>query len=106
MSKPIEGLRNGIDGAINEITSAMSALNMEPEPLKNTYGNGLWLSETDAWVSHAYEHLKVAQLYCSQGRKEKEDLVLENNLLKEENKRLKKEILELRQTIRVLGGGR
>ena len=83
MSKPIEGLKNSIDGAINEITSAMSALNMEPEPLNATLGNGNWLSETDAWAFHAYEHLQVAQEYCSQGRREKEDLVLENNLLNE-----------------------
>lgn len=47
-----------INKAIQEILSAQSALNMEPSPLRES--KGTYLSETDYWAEHAYEHLNQA----------------------------------------------
>jgi len=52
----------GFHGAIqtigNETISAMSALNMMPEPIENHNLQQGLLSETDAWAKHAMDHLK------------------------------------------------
>jgi hypothetical protein len=45
-------------GIAHEIINAMSALNMEPEPLAEE--NGLFLSQRDRWAAHAMEHLRMA----------------------------------------------
>ena len=49
---------NPIHSAMLEIISAMSALNMPPEPLAKPEGE--YLSETDVWAKHAMEHLNAA----------------------------------------------
>lgn len=45
-------------GTVHEIISAMSSLNMHPEPMKKPTGE--YLSETDRWANHAMEHLQAA----------------------------------------------
>lgn len=65
MSKPISDYALGkpvedrIRASVEELISAESALNMEPRPIpdKGTMG---YLSETDLWVAHAYEHIAAA----------------------------------------------
>jgi len=47
-----------VHGALLEIVSAMSALNMQPEALPEPKGE--YLSETDRWAEHAMEHLNRA----------------------------------------------
>lgn len=59
--KPMEH-SDPINGAMCEVVSAMSALNMEPNPLTETGdpdSNG-YLSEVDGWAKHAMEHLNAA----------------------------------------------
>ena len=43
-----------------EITSALSALAMPPEPLKDARPNDTFLRDTDYWAHHAAEHLYAA----------------------------------------------
>jgi len=49
--------KEALQAALNEVVSAMSALNMEPEPL--TTPTGVYLSERDVWAAHAMEHLRA-----------------------------------------------
>lgn len=65
MSKPTEyGSKTTPDNAphraVLEIISAMSALNMCPEPIENPHPEDMFLSELDRWAAHAYEHLNAA----------------------------------------------
>lgn len=55
---PILDWHDPLQGAAHEIISAMSALNMEPEPLE--VPEGAYLSERDRWAKHAMEHLRAA----------------------------------------------
>lgn len=64
MSEPMRG--GGVDGAIREIISAMSALNMPPQANTEASQDAFYLSERDHWAKHAYEHL-VAAVDCLQG---------------------------------------
>lgn len=64
MSDPIDttviGPYGAIQNALCEILSAISALNMPPEPIENVEPNGyrpLFLSETDGMVQHTIEHM-------------------------------------------------
>ena len=41
-----------------EVISAQSALNMPPAPMAEPQGE--FLSESDVWAAHAYEHLQAA----------------------------------------------
>jgi hypothetical protein len=54
MGAPSTDHRDALEGALQELISAMSALNMEPDPIPGATG---FLSDTDAWVRHAMEHL-------------------------------------------------
>lgn len=53
-----------VRGAISEIISGKSALNMEPDPIavaSERYAEGpVFLTESDRWVRHAYEHFGAA----------------------------------------------
>jgi hypothetical protein len=49
-----------LNGAMNEIVSAMSALNMEPSPIPAVDDEMRFLSESDAWAKHCMEHLEAA----------------------------------------------
>jgi len=55
-----------IQSALCEIVSAMSALNMEPDPLKVPIGKGFYLSELDGWAAHCMEHLHAVFEYLSE----------------------------------------
>lgn len=57
MSEPRKDYADKKQGAMLEIISGLSALNMEPQPLNN---GELFLSENDAWVKHAVEHFQAA----------------------------------------------
>ena len=65
MSEPRTRSKDKIAGAIQEVVSAMSALNMPPEKRKPTNTEAEYLSEVDAWAFHAYQHLKVASRYLA-----------------------------------------
>lgn len=52
------GARTIVQLLSNEVVSAMSALNMYPEPKAAPEGAQGYLSETDAWATHCMEHLQ------------------------------------------------
>ncbi len=56
--QPITNYANPLNGALNELFSAMSALNMEPNPLPAPEQTGSYLSETDGWAKHSMEHMR------------------------------------------------
>jgi hypothetical protein len=72
MSTPFEKYENKIQGVLNEVVSAMSALNMEPEPLKEPIGNGFYLSERDGWAAHCMEHLRAVFQLANEAYQERE----------------------------------
>ena len=57
MSEPLTHT-DPLHGIASEIISAMSALNMPPDPMETPKGE--YLSERDNMVRHAMEHLKAA----------------------------------------------
>lgn len=62
MSDPILECEDPIQGAMNELVSAMSALNMEadpviPPPVREPNSRPVYLSESDNWAKHAMEHM-------------------------------------------------
>jgi len=64
MSEPIQTYEDPLNGAINEIISAMSALHMYPSPNKgfdfSSYQQSIFLSEIDSWAAHSLEHMHMA----------------------------------------------
>jgi hypothetical protein len=58
MGKPFLNAENPIQGAMCEVISAMSSLNMAPEPMKHD-PKCFYLSQTDARASHAMEHMQA-----------------------------------------------
>ncbi len=63
--KPLTHYTNPLDGVVSELMSAMSALNMEPDPLPRDQwpdkeGGPVYLSERDAWAKHSMEHMHAA----------------------------------------------
>jgi len=44
---------------MEEISNAMSSLNMQPSPIPATGENG-FLADTDYWCAHSYEHMLAA----------------------------------------------
>ena len=54
MSEPFRNYEEPLRGAHSELVSAMSALNMNAEPIPGATG---YLSETDHWAKHSMEHL-------------------------------------------------
>jgi hypothetical protein len=60
MSAPSAFYTDNAHGAVLEIISAMSALNMEPLPLKDADPEAIFLSDTDHWVNHSMDHLHRA----------------------------------------------
>jgi len=63
MSEPKTHYSDKLQGAISELVSAMSALNMHPDhiPRSETVDGILeerrYLSQSDRWAKHCYEHL-------------------------------------------------
>ena len=63
MSKPFEISKdNPIRSAAGELISAMSALNMEPDPIKPDHEDDYFLSQVDGWAKHSMEHMKQAMV--------------------------------------------
>lgn len=68
MSEPFKGYGDKtsekLHGAINELISASSALNMPANPMKPPEGLGYpsneFLSNTDYWVNHSMIHIREA----------------------------------------------
>lgn len=69
MCKPVYGRggdlqegKNAIHAAINELISAMSALNMPPDfiPAEEREAGAEFLSQIDRWAKHSTEHLDAA----------------------------------------------
>lgn len=67
MCTPFKDYERQAHGAISEIISAMSALNMEarPVPVEKSAPiiaeqGYIFLSESDEWVKHSMEHLRQA----------------------------------------------
>jgi hypothetical protein len=59
-----------LQGALTELVSAMSALNMEPEAVENP--SGMFLSEVDVWAAHAMEHLEAVFELLREAHSERE----------------------------------
>jgi hypothetical protein len=96
MCDPIDttkvGPYNALQNALCEALSAMSALNMSPEPTqpkcracgqewpcsedKETeyHRPGFYLSEVDAWAAHAVEHLHAVFRLCQMAHHDMESL--------------------------------
>lgn len=65
MSQPIDpkSYSNPARGALDELLSAISALNMHPKPIdpeNQVPNNEGYLSQTDHWAEHAVEHMRAA----------------------------------------------
>lgn len=58
MSDPRTDYRDPVEGAMSELISAQSALNMEPEALEQP--DGPYISDLDKWAKHAYDHIAAA----------------------------------------------
>lgn len=72
MSAPMPHDSDKLQGALCEVVSAMSALNMEPDPLKEPIGRGFYLSERDGWAAHCMEHLHAVFELLNAAHKERE----------------------------------
>lgn len=56
MGKPFLDAENPIQGALCEVISAMSSLNMAPQPISHPHDQ-FYLSQVDATAAHAMEHM-------------------------------------------------
>lgn len=74
MSKPREDWKAPIHGASHELVSAMSALNMEPSPIKSPDETAIYLSETDEMARHSYEHMQAAMTCLIKAQQQLENL--------------------------------
>lgn len=80
MSDPTLTYEDKIQGALNELVSAISALNMPPEPIENVEPNEyrpLYLSETDGMVQHAMEHISATLKLLDEAHRERESLKMQ-----------------------------
>lgn len=57
MSALFNNIDDPLHGAMNELLSAQSSLNMHADPIPDATG---YVSETDSNVKHAMEHLRAA----------------------------------------------
>lgn len=74
---PIRVTSNYVEGALQEISSAVSSLNMTPTPIENP--TGIFLADTDANVNHSVEHLHQAFTFLNSIKnKDKFNVVPEN----------------------------
>ena len=74
-----------------EISSGISALNMPPQEVENPPKDAEYLSELDYWAKHSVEHLQAALQLLNEVYLECDDLILDNNLLREQLRRKKNE---------------
>ena len=77
--------------ASNEIVSGISALNMPPQELENPPEDARYLSELDFWAKHSVEHFRAALQLLNEVYLECDELILKNNLLKEQLRRKRNE---------------
>lgn len=54
-----------LQGALTEITSAMSSICMEPKPVEGQ-PYGAYLIDVDEWAKHSYEHMEACFLLIAQ----------------------------------------
>jgi hypothetical protein len=78
MGAPSTDHRDALQGALQELISAMSALNMEPEPIPGATG---FLSETDAWAQHAMGHLVAVADLLIRAQRERDELIAQYEAL-------------------------
>ncbi len=71
MSTPNKSHDDKLQGAISELVSAMSALNMDADPIPGATG---YLADTDAWAKHAMEHLHAVFCLLNDAHTEREVL--------------------------------
>jgi len=95
MSEPRTQYEVPLQGALNELVSAMSSLNMPPEPLpppilEEGDGRVVYLSELDGWAKHSYAHMRAVFDLITQGQQKME-------LLRTENFRLLLQVTELKK---------
>lgn len=76
MSAPIINHEDAIQGALSELVSAMSALNMEPDPLPIPADDRPYhyLSEVDGWAKHAMEHMHAVFELLTLAARDRENL--------------------------------
>ena len=60
LSIDITDINEMLESIVTHVMHAKSALNMQPNPIKDVGEDAEFLSEKDAWVKHACEHLDVA----------------------------------------------
>lgn len=72
MCTPRVDKKHPISGAMSELMSAMSALNMLPEPIPAPEESLGFVSETDAWAKHSMEHMKAVWECLVEARKQEE----------------------------------
>lgn len=80
MSEPFKNYGKSIvdklNGAINELISASSALNMPANPMKPAegleYPFNTYLSQTDYWVNHSILHIREAINLITESLKKKD----------------------------------
>lgn len=63
---------DAIRGATSELVSAMSALNMYPDPLPSDSTEPRYLSECDGWAKHAYAHMHAAFVALQNAERDRE----------------------------------
>lgn len=94
MSKPFEiDKDNPIRSVARELISAMSALNMEPDPIKPDNEDDFYLSQVDAWAKHSMEHMKQAMVGVRLTEQKINELEDEVSRLKHKIYNLQKEAL-------------
>ena len=71
--KPNTYYSHYIDNLVDDIISIQSCLNMEPDPIENP--DGTYLSDTDYWASHAYEHLTAMYEHLTKLQELKGELI-------------------------------
>lgn len=86
MGDPRKEYENLLQGALIEIISAQSSLNMQPNPVKKPPKDARYLSELDEWAKHAMEHLRAA--FDLVRRAEHEEQIRKDKELRAEIKRL------------------
>jgi hypothetical protein len=71
VSEPSIDNFDSLQGAMSELISAISALNMEAAPISGATG---YLSDTDEWARHATKHLHAVAVLLNQVGSERDGL--------------------------------
>ncbi len=70
MCEPFKEDKNLVRCALSELVSAISSLNMEPDPIEKP--DGIYLSDVDYFVKHSVEHIRQAIRYLEKLRTREE----------------------------------